>query len=331
VPQSDKPDGGASDTTPALGVNEAGKGIPIPIGKGIGIGIGNSIGMPIGNRIGMPIGKEIGIPIGNRIGMSIGKPIGIPIPNPIGIEIGNWIGMPIGMGIGMPINESKLTESKIKLNKTTITRVRAHEEPGEPEADVAAAETLPEAVKNDLGLIGWADGYGEILEIYNQSPEMVTAWLDTTLASDIPPEQAAGYFRNRIRDGNMPPRREQPKQAGMDPYLEWVCDDPFFDNDAAEPDCNFPDAVSDVPEKPREVWSWIKNQLRQELNPGTYNTWIKDIQLISAEKGVYEFAVKNKTAAAWLDDRLKKTITNYFTGVLDIPLDEIEIKFVARG
>ena len=65
------------------------------------------------------------------------------------------------------------------------------------------------------------------------------------------------------------------------------------------------------------AWQAVLGQLQVDIPKATYDTWVRDTALIAYEDGSFIVGVQNAYARDWLDSRLKKTITNILTGVMN--------------
>ena len=72
------------------------------------------------------------------------------------------------------------------------------------------------------------------------------------------------------------------------------------------------------------AWQAVLGQLQVDIPKATYDTWVRDTALIAYEDGSFIVGVQNTYARDWLDSRLKKTITNILTGVMN---RTVEVRF----
>ncbi len=72
------------------------------------------------------------------------------------------------------------------------------------------------------------------------------------------------------------------------------------------------------------AWQAVLGQLQVDIPKATYDTWVRDTALIAYEDGSFIVGVQNAYARDWLDSRLKKTITNILTGVMN---RTVEVRF----
>ena len=218
---------------------------------------------------------------------------------------------------GSPKPKPKLKPKHKLKQKTTTTPLRVNTQGGaDAEGDVVAAvvvEDLPTSVNEQLALLGWADGYGEIERAYAQEPDRVTAWLEHTLASDIPHQQAAGYFRNRLREGKMPPKK-------LDQYAIAAAQ---YDAPEEREGGNGKTRSPTLPDKAKRAWQTALGRIQSELKPADFNTWARDSQLVSAEEGVFTLAVHNEHARSWLDSQVTTTANQVLTEAMGQPTQAV--------
>jgi chromosomal replication initiator protein len=72
------------------------------------------------------------------------------------------------------------------------------------------------------------------------------------------------------------------------------------------------------------AWQAVLGQLQVDIPKATFDTWVRDTALIAYEDGSFIVGVQNTYARDWLDSRLKKTITNILTGVMN---RTVEVRF----
>jgi len=76
----------------------------------------------------------------------------------------------------------------------------------------------------------------------------------------------------------------------------------------------------------QQAWQAAQGQLQMELSKATYDTWVKQTQLIRFDEpaGVFYFGATNAYACDWLDSRLKATLVNKLSGMMARP---VEVRF----
>ncbi|HLE73183.1 MAG TPA: chromosomal replication initiator protein DnaA, partial [Anaerolineales bacterium] len=62
-----------------------------------------------------------------------------------------------------------------------------------------------------------------------------------------------------------------------------------------------------------------------EMPKGTYDTWVRDAELVAYEDGAFVIGANNAYARDWLEGRLKSTITRLLTGMMN---RTVEVRFV---
>ncbi len=72
------------------------------------------------------------------------------------------------------------------------------------------------------------------------------------------------------------------------------------------------------------AWQAVLGQMQIDVPKATYDTWVRDADLIAYEDGSFIIGVQNAYARDWLDSRLKKTITNLLTRIMN---RTIEVRF----
>lgn len=74
-----------------------------------------------------------------------------------------------------------------------------------------------------------------------------------------------------------------------------------------------------------QAWQAALGQLQVEMPRGTYDTWVRDAEMVAYEDGSFVIGVNNAYARDWLDSRLKSTATRLLTGMMN---RTIEVRFV---
>ncbi len=72
-------------------------------------------------------------------------------------------------------------------------------------------------------------------------------------------------------------------------------------------------------------WQAALGQLQMELPRATYDTWVRDAELLTHEDGSYVIGVKNAYARDWLEDRLLTTVKRTLAGISG---RTVEVRFV---
>lgn len=68
----------------------------------------------------------------------------------------------------------------------------------------------------------------------------------------------------------------------------------------------------------QQAWQAVIGQLQMELPKATFDTWVKQTQLIdfSETEGVFHLGAANAYACDWLESRLKTTVVNKLSGMM---------------
>ena len=74
-----------------------------------------------------------------------------------------------------------------------------------------------------------------------------------------------------------------------------------------------------------QAWQSALGQLQVEMPKGTYDTWVRDAELVAYEDGAFVVGANNAYARDWLEGRLKSTITRLLTGMMN---RTVEVRFV---
>jgi chromosomal replication initiator protein len=73
--------------------------------------------------------------------------------------------------------------------------------------------------------------------------------------------------------------------------------------------------------KADQAWRAAIGQLQMEMPQATFNTWVRDAELISYEDGCFIVGAHNAYARDWLESRLSSTITRMLTGIMNRTVD----------
>lgn len=74
-----------------------------------------------------------------------------------------------------------------------------------------------------------------------------------------------------------------------------------------------------------QIWSAALGELQLQMTQATFETWLRDSQLLRYEEGTFVIAVKNGYAKDWLEHRLRPTIKRTVSRLSDRTID---VKFV---
>jgi chromosomal replication initiator protein len=74
-----------------------------------------------------------------------------------------------------------------------------------------------------------------------------------------------------------------------------------------------------------QAWQAALGQLQVEMPRGTFDTWVRDAEMVAYEDGSFVIGVNNAYARDWLESRLKSTATRMLTGMMN---RTVEVRFV---
>src|ERR671931_204211 len=77
-----------------------------------------------------------------------------------------------------------------------------------------------------------------------------------------------------------------------------------------------------------QIWSVVQEELRFQLAKPSYETWLKNTSLISADGNTFRIAVPSKLAKDWLEDRFAGLIQETLQAVTG---GEVEVDFVVAA
>lgn len=75
----------------------------------------------------------------------------------------------------------------------------------------------------------------------------------------------------------------------------------------------------------RDTWVAALGQLQTEIPKASFDTWLRDTEIVGYSDGVFDVGVQNAYARDWLEDRLKSTAGRVLTGVVG---EKMEVRFV---
>lgn len=67
---------------------------------------------------------------------------------------------------------------------------------------------------------------------------------------------------------------------------------------------------------PEVAWKATLGELELQMTRATFNTWLKDARLVSADADSYVIGVRNPYARDWLENRLKRTIVRTMSNII---------------
>jgi hypothetical protein len=77
-----------------------------------------------------------------------------------------------------------------------------------------------------------------------------------------------------------------------------------------------------------QAWQSALGQLQMEMPKASFDTWVRDTQLVSYENGLFVIGVHNAYAREWLESRLSSTVIRLLMGIMNRSVD---VRFVIHG
>jgi hypothetical protein len=77
-----------------------------------------------------------------------------------------------------------------------------------------------------------------------------------------------------------------------------------------------------------QAWQSALGQLQMEMPKASFDTWVRDTQLVSYEDGLFVIGVRNAYAREWLESRLSSSVTRLLTGIMNRSVD---VRFIVHG
>jgi chromosomal replication initiator protein len=77
-----------------------------------------------------------------------------------------------------------------------------------------------------------------------------------------------------------------------------------------------------------QAWQSVLGQLQMEMPRASFDTWVRDSQMLNSEQGLVTIGVRNAYARDWLENRLQSTATRLLSGTLNRPVD---VEFVVSN
>jgi chromosomal replication initiator protein len=74
-----------------------------------------------------------------------------------------------------------------------------------------------------------------------------------------------------------------------------------------------------------QLWQAALGQLQLEMPRASFETWVRDAELLTHEDGEYIIGVQNAYACDWLEDRLQSTVNRVMTSILG---QTVRVRFV---
>src|SRR5437660_11125253 len=79
-----------------------------------------------------------------------------------------------------------------------------------------------------------------------------------------------------------------------------------------------------------QIWSQVQEELRFQLAKRTYDMWLKNTSVVSADGGTFRIGVPSKLAKDWLEDRFSGLIQETLHAVTGCEVD-IDYVFATSG
>lgn len=76
-----------------------------------------------------------------------------------------------------------------------------------------------------------------------------------------------------------------------------------------------------------QAWQAALGQLQVEMPKGTFDTWVRDTEVLAYEDGSFVIGANNALARDWLEGRLKSTVTRLLTGMMN---RTVEVSFKVK-
>jgi chromosomal replication initiator protein len=80
--------------------------------------------------------------------------------------------------------------------------------------------------------------------------------------------------------------------------------------------------------KSEQAWQSVLGQLQTEMPKASFDTWVRDSQVLSYEDGILVIGVDNAYARDWLESRLASTVNRLLVGVMNRAVD---VRFVVNS
>lgn len=76
---------------------------------------------------------------------------------------------------------------------------------------------------------------------------------------------------------------------------------------------------------PEQAWQSVLGQLQLEMPKASYDTWVRDTEVVSLAEGVLVVSTRNSYARDWLESRLTSTVQRMLIGILN---QSVSVQFV---
>jgi hypothetical protein len=190
---------------------------------------------------------------------------------------------------------------------------------GLSQTDVLAISPLPESLIDGLAEIGWCGVLDELERHYTSDQERFEGWLEHIRSNRHEYTRPAGILLNNLRAGLKAPKPGR----GYDAYLsEQTSDLDDWDDDIDESESEDSIPEADLPEAVHNAWQVALAQLRSEMSPQLFNTWVRDARPLcyDEQEGALEVGVLNTYARDWLESRVTATLSRILESMLQHPV-----------
>src|SRR5437879_12795187 len=74
-----------------------------------------------------------------------------------------------------------------------------------------------------------------------------------------------------------------------------------------------------------QIWSQVQEELRFQLAKRTYDMWLKNTSVVSADGGTFRIGVPSKLAKDWLEDRFSGLIQEKLQAVTGSAVEIVSV------
>lgn len=68
-----------------------------------------------------------------------------------------------------------------------------------------------------------------------------------------------------------------------------------------------------------QAWQTAQAQLQTEMSKASYETWVRNAELVKFDQNCFTIGVQNAYARDWLENRLSSTVSRLLTGLMNLP------------
>ena len=69
----------------------------------------------------------------------------------------------------------------------------------------------------------------------------------------------------------------------------------------------------------QQAWQATLGQLQMEMSKASFDTWVRNAELVKHNQDIFTIGVKNAYARDWLESRLLSTVQRLLTGFMENP------------